>query len=184
MKKSRVKNLKRSQEIVYIFLNLPSWPLRQFFFTEFFLLFFSTIRLLEESDSFEHFHFEKRGQVKMKGKSEPMTTYILRRAEKSRDLSYAYTMDTMMTHGSLQSSDALLTSSLVHGGFTLNRSRAGSGIGAIRRSRNTSQHASRYNTPGQLVFKDSYPYKLSSLKKSLYRNNAQPKSSTAHDFVD
>ena len=85
----------------------------------------------------------------MKGKSEPMTTYILRRAEKSRDIHYGYTMDTMMGQGPLQSSDALLTSSVVGGGFTLNRSRAGSGIGALRRSRNTSQHASRYTTPGQ-----------------------------------
>ena len=109
----------------------------------------SFFRLLEESNSFEHFHFEKRGQVKMKGKAEPMTTYILRRAEKSRDPAYSFTADSMMsTYGSMPNTDGLLTNSAIGGGITLNRSRAGSGIGSMRRSRNTSQHASRFTTPG------------------------------------
>ena len=86
----------------------------------------------------------------MKGKSDPMTTYLLRRADKARDPNNMFTMDTMMaSHGPMQNAaEGLLMSSVLGGGFTLNRSRAGSGIGGMRRSRNTSHHASHYTTPG------------------------------------
>jgi len=148
---------KRPEDYCFCFLFLTNKNI-------FFLSFIN--RLLEESDSFQNFHFQKRGQVKMKGKSEPMTTYLLQRAEKEDGSIANYPLMGMGMEGSTPSfygsystlnglgglggfngyssiGDAVLTQPLGGGEFSLNRSRAGSSFGG-RRSRN----ASRFTTPG------------------------------------
>ncbi|XP_065668357.1 guanylate cyclase soluble subunit beta-1 isoform X3 [Hydra vulgaris] len=101
-----------------------------------------TYKLLQQAGTLDMYDFERRGQVSMKGKSEPMTTYILSRQE---CLGSNNPMVFMVESASMQSSTSLLTSSGAGGGaFTLNRT----GVTNGRKSRNSSVISSRFNTPG------------------------------------
>ena len=103
-------------------------------------------RLLQQAGKLDIYDFEKRGQVSMKGKSEPMTTYILSRQE---CLGASNPMVFMAESASMQSGSSLLTSSGADGGaFTLNRT----GVTNGRKSRNSSVFSSRFNTPGRFLF--------------------------------
>ncbi|XP_057314903.1 guanylate cyclase soluble subunit beta-1-like isoform X2 [Hydractinia symbiolongicarpus] len=113
-----------------------------------------TFKLLSQSDISNNYEFTKRGKVAMKGKSEPMLTYTLSRpvdrsqlSKASMFLSQEFQPAFLSIHGlgGSESGSPVLTGS---GAVTLNRNRCNSGNSNMRRSRNASVYASRFNTPG------------------------------------
>ena len=99
----------------------------------------------------------------MKGKSEPMLTYVLSRTEDKSvqskvsmflnpvDLQQSF-VSLLHLNGSEPTSPVLTSPVDGSGEFTLFRSRCNSGNSGTRRSRNASMHASKFATPGEKLY--------------------------------
>jgi len=156
-----------------------------------------TYQLLEEKDSVSEFRFKMRGQVKMKGKEELMTTYTLHRQESRDRYSAAYPRASfdfderdlrldrlnLSMFGGDQSSSVLTSPIDGKGGFTLNRSRCNSGTSVnMRRSRPTSNIGSRFNTPGASRSNSRYVTPLRSRSNS--RISTSPFNNTGAKILE